>query len=211
MAGPGAAARVAFVNDDALAEFLASIGQSGEYAELHRRSGRLLNQVSNAQLTAAENLLTKAARSISAGDAARAERLIDRAAQMPYDLREEDSPGVRGASVLVHRIISDQFENSDPDDLAWLDVILGVHPGLDPAGRAEVASVVHGFVLQEAIYSVTPSEARRIRRAFGDAPLDVDHGDGPDATVEQRRAVIRSLTTAAAALKDAYAAAAFNS
>ncbi len=196
------------MDDDALAELLASIGPSGEFAELHRRSGRLLNQVSNNQLTAAGNLLNKAARSISAGDAVRAERLIDRAAQMPYDPREGDWPGVRGAAVLIHRIIGDHFEASDPDDLAWLDVIFQVHPQLDPAGRAEVASVVHGFVLQEAIYDVTPAEARRIRRAFGDAPLDVDHGDGPDATVEQRRAIIRSLTTAAAALVDAFAAAA---
>jgi hypothetical protein len=194
------------MEDDALAEVLALLGPEGEFGELQRRSGRLLNTMSNAQVRAAENLLTKAARSLSAGDIARAERLIDRAAQMPYDAREEDSPGVRGASMLVRGIISDRFEHSEPDDMAWLDVVLAVHPHLDPLGRAEVASVVHGFVLQEAIFTVTQAEARRIRRHFGDAPLDADLGDGPEATVEQRRAIIRSLTTAAAALSDAFAA-----
>jgi hypothetical protein len=198
------------VDDDALDELLASLGPEGEFGELQRRSGRLLNQMSHAQLTAAENLLTKAARSLSAGDPERAERLIDRAAQMPYDPREEESPGVRGATMLVYRIISDRFETSEPDDMAWLDVVLAVHPHLDPIGRAEVASVVHGFVLQEAFFDVPPAEARRIRRAFGDAPLNAELGDGPDATLEQRRAIIRSLTAAAAALAAAYAAATGN-
>jgi hypothetical protein len=83
-------------------------------------------------------------------------------------------------------------------------VVLQVHPGLDPLGRAEVASLVHGFVLQGAIFTVTATEKRRIRQAFGDAPLEADLGDGPDATVEQRADIIRSLALAAAALSEAY-------
>ncbi|MGB7981414.1 MAG: hypothetical protein WCF36_11555 [Candidatus Nanopelagicales bacterium] len=188
---------------DALAEFLAA---EGGFGPLQRRSGRLLNEVSHAQITGAENLLKKAARSLSGGDAERAERLIDRAAQMPYDPREEGSPGIRGATMLVYSILTDHFEASEPGDMTWLDVVLAVHPHLDPTGRADIASVVHGFVLQEAFFDVTPAEARRIRGAFGDAPLNADLGDGPQATVERRRAIIRSLTTAAAALADAYAA-----
>jgi hypothetical protein len=195
------------VRDDALTDFLTRLAADGEFGPLQRRSGRLLNELSAAQITGAENLCTKAARSLSAGDHARAERLIDRAAQMPYDPREEESPGVRGASMLAYRIISDQFEASDPDNMAWLDVILAVHPQLDPIGQAEVASVVHGFVLQTAVFTVTPAEAQRIRRHFNNAPLDAELGDGPDATVEQRREIIRSLTKAAAVLADAYAAA----
>jgi hypothetical protein len=198
------------VDDDALPEFLATLAAEGRFGPLQRRSGRLLNEISTAQLTAAENLLAKAARSLSAGDLARAERLIDRAAQMPYDEREEGSPGVMGASMLVYRIISDQFEDSEPGDTAWLDVVLAVHPHLDPIGQADVASVVHGFVVQDRIFTVTPAEARRIRRAFGDAPLNADLGERPDTTVEQRHAIIQSLTTAAAALAEAYAAATSN-
>ena len=205
-----AAARVAFVDDDALPEFLASLAAEGAFGPLQGRSGRLLNEMSTAQIRAAENLLTKAARSLSAGDEARAERLIERAAQMPYDPREEGSPGVRGATMLVYNTICNQFEDSEPDDSAWLDVVLAVHPHLDLTGQADVASVVHGFVLQEAFFTVIPAEARRIRRAFGEAPLNADLGDGPDTSVEQRRTIIRSLTTAAATLADAYAAATNN-
>lgn len=192
------------MDEDDLAEFLAGLDEEGEFRPLELHSGRLLNQLSHAQIEAAGNLLSKAARSLSGGDTERAEKLIDRAAQMPYDPREEASPGVMAASVLVTIIISDQFEESEPGDLAWLDVVLGAHPDLDATGRAEVASVVHGFVLQDRVYSVTPAEARRIRKHFGDAPLNADLGDGPDSTTEQRRDIIRSLVTAAAALSDAY-------
>jgi hypothetical protein len=180
-------------------------GMRAEFGAMARQSGRMLNERFNAQITGAENLLTKAIRALASGDAERAEALIQRAAQMPYDERERDSAGVRAASVLVYGLIDEQLEASDHDDTAWLDVVLEVHPGLDPLGQAEVASLVHGFVLQGAIFSLTATEKRRIRRAFGDAPLEAELGDGPNATVEQRRAIIRSLTMAAAALQDAYA------
>jgi hypothetical protein len=179
-----------------------------EFGEMARQSGRLLNARFTAQITGAQNLLTKAIRALAAEDPDRAEALIQRAAQMPYDEREQDSPGVRAASVLVYSLISDQFENSEPDDLAWLDVVLQVHPGLDSLGQAEVASMVHGFVLQGAIVTLTATEKRRIQQAFGDAPLEADLGDDPHATVEQRTGIIRSLTRAAAALSEAYARAA---
>lgn len=171
-----------------------------------RQSGRMLNARFSAQIAGAENLLTKAIRALGAGDTERAEALIQRAARMPYDEREQDSPGVRAASVLVYSLICDRFEDSDPDDLAWLDVVLQVHPGLDPLGQAEVASLVHGFVLQRAIFTLTAMERRRIRQAFGDAPLEADLGDGRDSTVEQRAGIIRSLTLTAAALSEAYTA-----
>ena len=146
-----------------------------------RQSGRMLNARFSAQIAGAENLLTRAISALGARDADRAEALIQRAARMPYDESEQDSPGVRAASVLVYSLISDRFEASEADDLAWLDVVLQVHPALDPLGQAEVASLVHGFVLQGAIFTVTATEKRRIRQAFGDAPLEADLGDGPDA------------------------------
>ena len=180
-------------------------GMRAEFGEMARQSGRMLNARFNAQITGAENLLTKAIRALAAGDADRAEALIRRAGQMPYDEREQDSPGVRAASVLVYSLISDRLEDSEEDDTAWLDVVLEVHPGLDSLGQAEVASAVHGFVLQAALFTLTSTEKRRIRQAFGDAPLEADLGDGPNATVEQRTDIIRSLTLAAAALSEAYA------
>jgi hypothetical protein len=71
-----------------------------------------------------------------------------------------------------------------------------------------VASVIHGFVLQGAFFDVSAVEKRRIREAFGDAPLEAELGDGPNSTLEQRQDIIRSLIMAAMALINAYAAAA---
>mgnify|MGYP000843556657 CR=1 FL=1 len=63
-------------------------GQRTEFGELARQSGRLLNELSNAQIAGAQNLLTKAIRALDSEDYQRAEQLIRRAAQMPYDTRE---------------------------------------------------------------------------------------------------------------------------
>src|SRR5215213_771934 len=156
-------------------------GRRPEFGELARRSGRMLNERSLAQITAAENLLGKATASAASGNVERAEQLIQRAAAMPYDPREEDDP-------------------------AWLDVVVDVYAHLDGPGKAELASVVHGFVLQGAIYNVTAAEGRRIRQVFGHAPLEADLGDGPALTVEERRGIIRSLVATAVALREGYAA-----
>lgn len=172
------------------------------------RTGRLRSATSFNQILGAENLVRKAALSLSAGDMGRAERLIERAARMPYDSFEEGSPGVRGATMVVYYVVTDQLESSHSDDAGWLRVALSVYPALDYVGQTYVASLIHGFVLQEDWYDVTPTEARRIRKLFGDAPLEAELGDSPDVTFEQRRDIIRSLAQAAAALTDAYAAAA---
>ena len=76
-------------------------GQRAEFGELARQSGRMLNELSFAQISGAENLLTKAMRALAFGDADRAEQLIQRAAQMAYDTREAGSPGVRAATLLL--------------------------------------------------------------------------------------------------------------
>lgn len=70
-----------------------------------RQSGRMLNDLSHAQIIGAENLLTKAIRARASGDAQRAEQLIQRAAQGPYAPRETGSPGVRAASMLVYNLV----------------------------------------------------------------------------------------------------------
>lgn len=179
-----------------------------EFRYLARQSGRALNERHSAQLTGAGNLLTKALAALASGDEQRADRLVQRAAQMPYDSREAESPGVGAVRLLLYSVIADEFDVSEHEDMTWLDVVLDVHPSLDSLGQTEVASVVHGFVLQDAIFDASPAEKRRIKRVFGDAPLDADVGDEPDATVEQRQQIIRSLTEATLALRDAYAAAA---
>jgi hypothetical protein len=71
-----------------------------------------------------------------------------------------------------------------------------------------VGSVVHGYVLQDAFFEVTANERRRIRRAFGGAPLEADHGDRSDTTPEQRAGIARSLVETTLSLRCANALAA---
>jgi hypothetical protein len=189
-----------------LFEFDPAHGRRPEFGELARRSGRMLNELGLAQITGAENLLAKATASAASGNVERAEQLIQRAAAMPYDQREEGSPGIRGAEMLVFSLVTDQLEASDEEDPGWLDVAVEVYAHLDGPGKAELASVMHGFVLQGDIYNVTTAEGRRIRQVFGHAPLEADLGDGPALTVEERREIIRSLIAAAVALRGGYAA-----
>jgi hypothetical protein len=92
-------------------------GTSGDFGALAHQSGRMLNALGHAQITGAENLLKKAIRALTTGDAQRAEPLIRRVAQMTYDDREEGAPGVRAASMLVYLLITDQFEASEEDDM----------------------------------------------------------------------------------------------
>ncbi len=108
--------------------------------------------------------------------------------------------------MLIYTLVTDRYEDSEYDDSAWLDVALHVHGQLDGRGKAELASTVHGCVLQDAFFSVSGAEKRRIQQAVGDAPLEADLGDGPELTVEGRLDIIRSLVTAAVALHEGYAA-----
>lgn len=148
------------------------------------------------------NLLDKALRRQGDGEDEPADRLIRRAAAMPWDTRMEGSPAVRGASQLLHELLSDWFEESDVDDLWWLEVATSAHDRLPRGpGRDEIASIVHGFVLQAGVYDTTKSEQRRIRAAFGDAPLEADLGDRPDQTPAGRESIIRSLLAAIRALE----------
>jgi len=53
--------------------------------------------------------------------------------------------------MLIYTLVTDRYEDSEYDDSAWLDVALHVHGQLDGRGKAELASTVHGFVLQDAL------------------------------------------------------------
>jgi hypothetical protein len=187
-----------------LSDFDSAYAKRGEFGELARQSGRTLNEIGLAQIAGAENLLSKAVSSASAGNQDRAEHLMQRAAAMPYDPREEGSPRIAGAKMLIYTLVSDQFEASTQEDAAWLDVAIAVHADADGPGKAELASAVRGFVMQKELYSLSAVEERRIRERFGDAPLEAELGDGPDLTLEKRRDIISSLVATARALGEGY-------
>lgn len=192
------------MSDWDLSPYDPAFGMRKEFGEIARQTGRDLNRRSMAQITGAENLLGKAMADIIAGESPRANHLIARTAAMPYDPREEGSPGIRGASMLVYTLISDRFEESPEDDSEWLDIALQVHALLDGPGKAEVASIVHGFVLQKDLFQLTSLEQRRISSTVGDAPLEAELGDTQGLTAEGRHEIIRSLVEAAVALQRRY-------
>lgn len=189
---------------DELSTYDPAYGKRAEFGELARASGRSLNERSAAQIAGAGNLLTKATGHLRAGSTDKADALITRAAAMPYDVREVGSPGLWAASILVYGLVNDHFEECAQDDASWLDVALEVHAESSGPGRAELASTIHGYVLQRDLFELTPDERRRIVAAVGDAPLEADHGDGPDLTVEERADIIRSILSAACALHEGY-------
>ena len=125
-------------------------------------------------------------------------------AEMPYDEREASSPGVFAAGLMILRLLDDERDASDEEDQRWLDTALDVHERQDGLGKAKLASLLHGFVLQEAFYTLSEKEKRSIRQAVGNTPLEADLGDGPDVTVEQKQEIIRSLVQALRALFEAY-------
>lgn len=195
------------MSEDPWTRFDPAYGRRVEFAELARHAGRDANRRSSIRVQGAENLLKKAVRAIGAGDEDMAQRLIGRAAAMPWDEHEEGSPGIRGGCMLVYRAVVDRFEDSGRDDSLWLDVALEVLAGAEAWGRADLASVLHGIVIQTAFFDPTREEIRRIREAAGSAPLDADLGDGPDATVEHRSEVIESICRVVLSLEQGYDAA----
>lgn len=154
-----------------------------------RSSGRMLNEMSMAQLHGATNLLTKAARALGTDDA-RAQRLIDRAAAMPWDDREERFMGVQAAASLVHAVVSDAFEDADVDDLRWLDAVEGALDRVGAHGQAQIRSTVRA--LAGPFFETSSEEERRLLAVAGDAPVDAEHVT-EDAGVAERADVIRDL------------------
>jgi hypothetical protein len=188
-------------------EFDPAFAKRDEFRELTRESGRMRNEAFRTQQTGAENLLTKAMVSLESGDTDRAEKLIGRVAAMPYDEREEESPGVAAALMLVYNLVAQEFEDAQMGDTRWLEAALEIHAAADGAGKSHLASTINGFVLQDGIYTLNRDAKRRIREVVGDAPLEADVGEGPATTAEHRREVIiTSLVRTALALDATYSA-----
>lgn len=158
------------------------------------------------QKEGATNLLLRAMTHLAGGDEAKAEPFIRRVAAMPGTTGSRYDPGAHAATMLVYNEVSDELEESDAGDTTWWDVALDVLAEVDGYGKAELASALHGFVLQRDLLDLSRAETTRMTQAAGDAPLEADLGDGSDATADHRYVVIDSLVRTALALIDAYAA-----
>ncbi|GAB3446459.1 hypothetical protein GCM10027517_28750 [Phycicoccus ginsengisoli] len=85
---------------------------------------RALAPFSRAGQEAAGNLLSKAADALARDDTPRAERLVARALDLPYDEAEEAVPAAWQAHMVLYMAVSDALEGSEPDDELWLDAAL---------------------------------------------------------------------------------------
>jgi hypothetical protein len=156
-------------------------------------SGRLLNDLGNAQMEAADNLVEKAARAIEAGDEEKADRFIQRACAFPYDERELLHPGPWAAHMLLHGEVTDAFFHSHADDEGWLDAAFELAGTTIGLGREDLADILYSLSVQAEFYELTPRESRRIRKTLGKRSMDSDFGLAADASIGEQVAVAREL------------------
>lgn len=167
-----------------------------------RSSGAIRNAQFHTAMVGADNLLDKAARALREGDEQRATRLIDRAAAMEWDDREERFPGVAAAEMLLFTLVTDVLEDSDEDEHQWLDAALDVMAtgGVGAELLADALYAIGEGSLD--YYDLTPVEHRRLLAGTGTRPLDPDHGMVETTPAVDRAALIRGFVETA----NAYAA-----
>ncbi len=165
--------------------------------DVARVSGRLLNDIGDAQMTGADNLVGKAMRALEIGDEARAARFIERACGLGYNERELLHYGPWAAHMLLHSEVSGGLEDSMTSEEEWLDVALEVREELTGVAREHLSDILYSIAAQADHYGAEPRESRRITKAVGTRSLESDFGLAPDASVEKQAAVARALVEAA--------------
>lgn len=155
-------------------------------------SGQTLAPFSRAGLSAADNLLAKADRAMSAGDLQRAGDLIDRAAALTYDRHEQTAPAAYAASMMLFNAVSDALEDSPEGDSRWLDAALEALSATDGWGQSEMRRTL--LVVRQD-YVIEPSEKRTIAGAAAEVPDRPELADRTLAAHELFAAVTSVLQT----------------
>ncbi|HJQ07007.1 MAG TPA: hypothetical protein VJ872_16280 [Nocardioides sp.] len=130
-------------------------------------AGRTLQPFSRASHQIASNLLGKAVRAVQGGDREKARRYVERAARLPFDGHEEELPLAGEAHMMLFNLITDELEESDAGDSAWLHAAVEVLVSSDEAVRCEVRDVL---TIVEKEYELTRPERLTLRAAIADVP-----------------------------------------
>lgn len=130
-------------------------------------SGRALAPFSRASWAAADNLLTKAARSLDEGDDDRAEGLVRRAAALAYDTHENGAPAAFAVTMMLFSEVVDALEECAEDDERWLDAALDVIDSGGDVARSAMRGVL-ADIRQD--FEISRSETRRIDAALRGIP-----------------------------------------
>ena len=141
---------------------------------------RDLAPFSEGAAAAADNLVSKALDALKNDDRDRADRLLVRAARLPYDEHEEGFPGLDALSLGLFCLVTDECEASEPDDDGWLRAAFTALPELDDVGSRALLNVLR---VVDQDYRLPVRESARIRRAVPrdlTAPDDVAATSTPD-------------------------------
>ena len=113
----------------------------------------------------AENVLRKA-RAVLAENPEKASAYVDAALRLPFDEEDQQEPAALQAHLMLFGLLTDAIEESDQDDSAWLDAATEVMEASEPAGRAELRSVLEAI---EMDFTLPAAELRRLRRVIATA------------------------------------------
>jgi hypothetical protein len=139
-------------------------------AGARRSSGGLRQTFSQAGQEAAENLLNKAVRRLEQDDQVGARRFVDRALALPYDDFEDTQPCLWVAHMLLFTANADELEASPEGDTGWLDRAVTAMEAAGPVAAEEVRFCLRVFL--DSVYSLSPSEQRRVRQLTSGVPVD---------------------------------------
>ena len=160
---------------------------------------RDLAPFSQGAAAAADNLVSKALDALANGDRDRADRLLVRAACLPYDEHEEGFPGLDALTLGLFCLVTDECDACEADDDAWLRAAFTALPELDDVGSRALLDVLR---VVDKDYGLPARESARIRRALPrnlTAPDDV----AATATTEELAAIMRSIAQACLAYTQA--------
>jgi len=150
----------------------------------------------------ADNLLGKARR-VWHDDRERALAYVEHAVRLPLDEVERVAPVVLAAHTMLFSDVVDVLEAADPADSRWLDAALAVMETGAPHAQEALRNVFGAIDQDHTLYSVSPSERRRLRVAMNGGPTGPDPWDvDPARTVEYVLGIIDTCEAYAAALAD---------
>jgi hypothetical protein len=133
--------------------------QHSAFGEATRASYRLESALEDAQITAARNLLEKAARELEAGDRDGAARFAGRALAIRAEVEGAVPPGPEAVSILLFTEMAERCDAGHRSaDAGWLDPLLDAHR----AASGQLAVEIERCLDSLAEYGVTPAEEQRI-------------------------------------------------
>lgn len=159
---------------------------------------------SQAAMDAADTLLIKAITRLRRGDREAAERLIARAADIPFDDHERSWPGVNMVPLQVYRVLADQSEviadyhdlEDDFEDEPPLEIeiaIRSIRIDLSAVEGAALRYAIDELLTASDYHGIDSHQQKSIRKAQALLPAGEYNPDlGPESSPQQRIEMIEA-------------------